>query len=106
MHVSCKTLTSSKFVVECDASETVASLKAKIEAANPALPAATAVTVYQGKVLADATTLADAGITEAGFVVVMTKKAAVPSGEPPPPPGRVLLCVPSLRAASCAAPRG
>jgi len=54
----------------------VVSLKQKIEAVNATLAAASLVTIYQGKVLADGTTLAEAGVTEAGFVVVMAKKTA------------------------------
>lgn len=64
------------FAVECEPSETVAVLKQKIEAANANLPAAGATTIFQGKVLADATTLEAAGVTETGFIVVMARKAA------------------------------
>ena len=76
MKVTCKTVVGATFTVECEGSETVAVMKQKVQAANASLTAEHMVTVFQGKVLADATLLADAGVTEAGFVVVMVKKPA------------------------------
>jgi hypothetical protein len=76
MKVTCKTLQGAAFHVECEPTETVAALKQKIQGANPTLLAEHAVTVFQGKVLQDASSLADAGVSETGFVVVMIKKPA------------------------------
>jgi hypothetical protein len=76
MKVTLKTLQGSAFEVLCDPTETVAALKQKVQGINPALPAEHTVTVFQGKVLADGATLADSGVTEQGFVVVMVKKPA------------------------------
>jgi hypothetical protein len=76
MKVTCKTLQGAAFQVECEPTETVAALKQKIQGANPTLLAEHAVTVFQGKVLQDASSLADAGVSETGFVVVMIKKPA------------------------------
>ena len=76
MKVTLKTLTGSAFEVMCEPTDTVAALKQKIASLNSALPAEHTVTVFQGKVLADAATLADSGVSEQGFVVVMVKKPA------------------------------
>jgi hypothetical protein len=76
MKVTCKTLQGAAFQVECEPAEKVASLKQKIQAANPSLLAEHAVTVFQGKVLQDGASLEEAGVSEKGFVVVMVKKPA------------------------------
>ena len=76
MKVTCKTLQGAAFQVDCEPADKVASLKQKIQAANPSLLAEHAVTVFQGKVLQDASSLEEAGVSEKGFVVVMVKKPA------------------------------
>jgi UV excision repair protein RAD23 len=78
MKVTLKTVTGVAFSLECEPSETIAALKAKIEAGNAALPATLVTAIYQGKVLQDSATLAEAGIAETGFVVVMAKKGVRP----------------------------
>lgn len=84
MKVTCKTLQGAAFQVECEPAEKVASLKQKIQAANPTLLAEHAVTVFQGKVLQDTASLEEAGVSEKGFVVVMVKKPAAGASGPLP----------------------
>lgn len=66
----------------------VGDVKASIEADKGAdFPAAHTKLIYQGKVLADETTLEAAGVSESGFMVVMVKKpkkSAAPAAVAPP----------------------
>jgi len=104
MKVTCKTLHGSAFQVECEPSETVATLKQKVHAANTALPVEHLVTVFQGKVLVDTATLAESGVSETGFVVVMVKKPAVAGARDSDPLLRTGSCLlPAAPAAASAA---
>lgn len=58
----------------------VAELKAAVEASQgEAFPTARQILVYKGKILANETTLADAGVSEAGFLVVTVTMAKAPA---------------------------
>jgi hypothetical protein len=67
--VTLKPLSGAAFTVEATAADSVASLREKVFSARPELAGCTVTLIYQGKVLADAASLGDAGVSEKGFVV-------------------------------------
>ncbi|CAE8587247.1 unnamed protein product [Polarella glacialis] len=75
MKVTAKPLKGDPFDVEVQPEETVEALKAKIAAVKPDLPAELQKIVHEGKVLADASTLQECGVTDGNFVVIMLSKA-------------------------------
>lgn len=76
-----KTLQAATFTLDCEGADTVAAVKQKASAQQgPAFPAEFMVFVHKGTVLADTSTIDEAGITDSGFVVCMIKKPA--AGEP------------------------
>jgi len=89
MKLTVKTLKGSKFVLECEASQTVLEVKAIIESTNSDLPASSMKLIHSGKVLKDEPTIESCGIKQNDFLVVMvtkakksTVKAPVPASEP------------------------
>ena len=68
--------------MELDPALKIADVKAKV-AETQSQAVETMVLVHKGKVLTDDATLADAGVTEASFIVVMQQK---PKAAPKPPP--------------------
>jgi len=89
MKLTVKTLKGSKFVLECEASQTVLEVKAIIESTNSDLPASNMKLIHSGKVLKDEPTIESCGIKQNDFLVVMvtkakksTAKAPVPASEP------------------------
>ena len=78
--------TNAKFEVELDPALKIADVKAKV-AETQSQAVETMVLVHKGKVLTDDATLADAGVTEASFIVVMQQKPkAAPKPAPAPAP--------------------
>lgn len=73
MKISIKTLQQQQFTVEVDPNETVAQVKAKIEAQEKH-PAAWQKLIYSGKVLDDKATVASSAIKEGEFLVLMVRK--------------------------------
>ena len=65
--------TNAKFEVELEPGLKIAEVKAKV-AETQSQAVETMVLVHKGKVLTDDATLADAGVTEASFIVVMQQK--------------------------------
>ena len=57
MKVTLKPLTGAGFQVDCEGSETVAALKAKVAAQGPAFPLEGLVLIYKGTILADDATI-------------------------------------------------
>ncbi|KAK9831333.1 hypothetical protein WJX81_003122 [Elliptochloris bilobata] len=80
MKVTFKTVTGANFSLEVEGCSKVSAVKQTIEEQQGAtFPAASQVIIYQGKVLKDDTTLADNGVSETGFMVVMVTKAKAPA---------------------------
>lgn len=85
--------TNAKFEVDLDPSLSIGEVKGLVVASQTQFAVDTMVLVHKGKVLVDTTTLAEAGVTEASFVVVMQQKAKavvkppvpVPAPAAPPP---------------------
>jgi len=75
MKLTVKTLKGSKFVIECEPSQTVSEVKAIIESTNAELPAANMKLIHSGKVLKDDPTIESCGIKQNDFLVVMVTKA-------------------------------
>ena len=88
--------TNAKFEVDLDPSLSIGEVKGLVVASQTQFAVDTMVLVHKGKVLVDTTTLAEAGVTEASFVVVMQQKAKavvkppvpVPAPAAPPPSHR------------------
>lgn len=75
MKLTVKTLKGSKFVVDCEPSNTVLEVKGIIESTNSDLPASNLKLIHSGKVLKDVTTIESCGIKQNDFLVVMMTKA-------------------------------
>jgi len=73
MKITFKDLKQNKFQVEADPSETIASLKEKIQKERN-FEGSTLKLIYSGKILQDANTVGSYNIEEKGFVVCMTQK--------------------------------
>ncbi|OMP06777.1 hypothetical protein COLO4_07912 [Corchorus olitorius] len=82
MKVFVKTLKGTNFEIEVKPEDTVADVKKNIETVQGAAvyPAAQQMLIHTGKVLKDDTTLADNGVVENSFIVIMLTKTK-PSGE-------------------------
>ena len=81
MKVTLRTVSGESFHLEVEESLTVADLKDKVAEAR-SIPLSSLKLVYKGKVLDNATaTMAECGVTEAGFIVVFVQaaKAAAPA---------------------------
>jgi len=83
MKLTVKTLKGSKFVVECESSQTVLEVKAIIESTNSELPASNLKLIHSGKVLKDGPTIESCGIKENDFLVVMVTKAKKTAAKAP-----------------------
>jgi len=80
MKLTLKTVAGKQFQVEAEAEEKVAQIKQKVQdVQGDALPKERQVLIFQGKILKDDTTLADNGVTENGFLVVMANKVGAQS---------------------------
>ena len=102
--------TNAKFEVELEPSLKIGEVK-KTVAEKQGQAVETMVLVHKGKVLTDDTTLADAGVTEASFVVVMQQKAkAAPAPAPAatttPAPAPATTPVPPAAPVAAPAPEG
>lgn len=75
MKLTVKTLKGSKFVVDCEPSQTVLEVKGIIESTNSELPASNLKLIHSGKVLKDDPTIESCGIKQNDFLVVMVTKA-------------------------------
>lgn len=107
MKISVRPLKADSFDLEVDPGDTVESMKAKITAAKPDLPSDGIKTVFAGRVLQDGATLAECGVKEGDFVVVMTSKpkaAATPAAAAPAPAAASPAAVPAATPAMPSAP--
>ena len=86
--------------MELDPALKIADVKAKV-AETQSQAVETMVLVHKGKVLTDDATLADAGVTEASFIVVMQQK---PKAAPKPPPAPAPAATPAAPAPPAATP--
>lgn len=90
MKLTVKTLKGEKFTVDAELSNTVAEVKVLIEAAKPALSAATMRLIHSGKILKDDDIIEACNIKPNSFLVVMITKAkkaavaSVPAATPAP----------------------
>jgi len=75
MKLTVKTLKGSKFVVDCEPTNTVLEVKGIIESTNSDLPACNLKLIHSGKVLKDVTSIESCGIKQDDFLVVMVTKA-------------------------------
>lgn len=75
LSITVKTLQQKQFKVDAEPSDTVAQLKAKIEATNGA-PVANQKLVYAGKILSDEKTVEECNIKEKDFLVLMVSKVS------------------------------
>ncbi|OMO90270.1 hypothetical protein CCACVL1_07432 [Corchorus capsularis] len=100
MKVFVKTLKGTNFQIEVKPEDTVADVKKNIETVQGAAvyPAAQQMLIHTGKVLKDDTTLADNGVVENSFIVIMLTKTK-PSGE-----GSTASRAPSTNAPQVSAP--
>lgn len=90
MKLTVKTLKGSKFVIECESSQTVLEVKGIIESSHSDLPASNMKLIHSGKVLKDDTTIESCGIKQNDFLVVMVTKAKkTPAKAPKPAPAAV-----------------
>ncbi|KAJ2289131.1 UV excision repair protein rad23, partial [Coemansia sp. RSA 2706] len=83
MNIKLKTLQQKEFAVEVEPSDTIATVKKKVEAAQ-AIPADSQKLIFSGKILNDKQTIEEIGIAEKDFMVVMSvkaKAAAKPAAE-------------------------
>ena len=78
MNISFRTLKGDKFKLDATPEETVTDLKKKVVARYDDKEFNAYRLIYKGKVLDNAKTLAESGVTEAGFIVVMPPKRAAP----------------------------
>merc|ERR1719194_347405 len=86
MRVTLKTVTNAAFEVEAAPGDSVMQLKQAVEASQgEAFAAERQGLVYKGKILEDQTTLEQAEVSEAGFLVVTVKKAKAKQPAAPPP---------------------
>lgn len=83
MKLTVKTLKGSKFVVECEPSQTVSAVKGIIESTNAELPASNLKLIHSGKVLKDDSTIESYGIKPNDFLVVMVTKAKKAAAKAP-----------------------
>jgi len=89
MQLTVKTLKGEKFEVTAEPSNTVAMVKAIIEAAKPELPAVNMKLIHSGKVLRDLESIESCNIKPNAFLVVMiakAKKSAASISAPSPNP--------------------
>merc|ERR1719194_264273 len=87
MRVTLKTVTNAAFEVEAAPGDSVMQLKQAVEASQgEAFAAERQGLVYKGKILEDQTTLEQAEVSEAGFLVVTVKKAKAKQPAAPPAP--------------------
>merc|ERR1719194_299656 len=100
MRVTLKTVTNAAFEVEAAPGDSVMQLKQAVEASQgEAFAAERQGLVYKGKILEDQTTLEQAEVSEAGFLVVTVKKAkAKQPAAPPPTPSPAPEGAPAARA--------
>lgn len=85
MKLTVKTLKGSKFVVECEPSQTVLEVKGVIESTNSDLPASNMKLIHSGKVLKDEISIESCGIKQNDFLVVMVTKAKKTAAKAPSP---------------------
>jgi len=86
MKLTVKTLKGSKFVVDCEPTNTVVEVKGIIESTNSDLPASNLKLIHSGKVLKDVTTIESCGIKQDDFLVVMVTKAKKAAAAKAPAP--------------------
>ena len=93
MKLAVKTLKGDLFHIEADGTDTVLVLKEKIAILYEEYPADRQKLIHGGKVLKDTETVAEKGLTEADFLVIMISKpapapkpVAVPTPAPAPVP--------------------
>eukprot|EP00814_Leptocylindrus_danicus_P007181 CAMPEP_0116020784 /NCGR_PEP_ID=MMETSP0321-20121206/10003_1 /TAXON_ID=163516 /ORGANISM="Leptocylindrus danicus var. danicus, Strain B650" /LENGTH=449 /DNA_ID=CAMNT_0003491541 /DNA_START=48 /DNA_END=1397 /DNA_ORIENTATION=+ len=86
MNLTVKTLKGEKFVVEAEASNTIAEVKAIIETARTDMKAAGMKLIHSGKILKDADTVEACNIKPTDFLVVMLTKAKKQAAAPAPAP--------------------
>eukprot|EP00899_Mesostigma_viride_P005744 jgi/Mesvir1/15170/Mv04850-RA.1 len=85
MKISLKTLKSQTFQLDVEETDTVLDVKRKVEESQgPSFPVATLVLIFSGKVLKDESTLAECGVSEKGFLVVMSQKKTVAASDASP----------------------
>lgn len=90
MKLTFRTIAGKSFSVEAEESLSISALKDKVQETQPDCTREAMKLVYKGKVLDDATTVADNQITEQGFIVVFVqpKKAEAPKPAAAPAPVR------------------
>mmetsp|Transcript_17253 Transcript_17253/g.52478 ORF Transcript_17253/g.52478 Transcript_17253/m.52478 type:complete len:449 (+) Transcript_17253:103-1449(+) len=105
MLVSIKTLEGKLFKVEAAPEAAISEVKKAVEAAHPELPAASMKLIFSGKVLKDAETLVEKGISESSFLVCMVTKAKKPAASrSPAAPDAATPAAPQPAAASTETP--
>jgi len=82
MKLKVKTLKGVTFEVESEPDDTVASLKANVEAAMPEFPAALQKLIHSGKILEDSSCVKEYNIKEGEFIVVMVSKVQAKAPSP------------------------
>ena len=98
MQLTVRTVASGNYELLAELTETVLGIKEKLSSQHNAGPAANMRLIYQGRVLTDPLTLAEVGMRESEFLVLMITKpkagdgaaptapTATPSAEPSPAP--------------------
>lgn len=102
MKLTVKTLKGSKFVVECEPSQTVLDVKTIIESTNSELPASNLKLIHSGKVLKDDLTIESCGIKQNDFLVVMVTKAKKTAAKAPAPAAAPVALAETAKAAAAA----
>ena len=76
LSLTIKTLQQKQFKIEVEATDTVATLKSKIEESQ-SHPVANQKLIYSGKILSDDKTIGDCQIKEKDFLVLMVSKVSL-----------------------------
>eukprot|EP00429_Kryptoperidinium_foliaceum_P064267 CAMPEP_0176063400 /NCGR_PEP_ID=MMETSP0120_2-20121206/31620_1 /TAXON_ID=160619 /ORGANISM="Kryptoperidinium foliaceum, Strain CCMP 1326" /LENGTH=394 /DNA_ID=CAMNT_0017396973 /DNA_START=38 /DNA_END=1223 /DNA_ORIENTATION=+ len=95
MKISVRPVRGEAFEMEAEPGDTVEALKGKVASLKPDMPVGAQKMVFSGKVLQDAATLADCGVKEGDFLVVMVAK-------PKPAPGAEVPMEPAAASAVAA----
>lgn len=104
MKITARPLKGESFEVEIEAEQKIEDLKKSIAAKKPELVAELQKIIHAGKILADGTTIAEHGLKENDFVVVMAAKAKPPASAPAASAPPTAASTPAAPAAAAPAP--
>lgn len=104
MKVTCKTVAGVSQEIEVEGTDTVASVKGKIEAAMSTLGGPVGKLIHLGKVLEDSKTMTDYNVTDGQSFVVMVNKAKPAPATPANPPAAAAAAPAAPAAAAAPAP--